>query len=296
MIRLHSYGMLVAFLAALTVAAGGLAAQTSNRVQVDKETTEQKAIFVENLVTKSVAAETIESSSDTVAIENLVRARELVTAARAELDAGDFESANTKLDEALGIVNVETRRLSKDRVGEKRAQEAYDKRLKSVKTFLAAYDRMSAEKNLTSAMAAQIEAITALVADAEALAAQGDMDRAKEVLDEAYVATRSNIKDLRQGDTLTRTLVFESAEEEYAYELDRNDSHFMLLDLALERQQVPPSMTGRIEDFRGIARQHRSDAESLAGGGSHPEAIDSLNKSTEELLKAIRMTGLFIPG
>jgi hypothetical protein len=283
-------------LIAIVAGGGGVLAQQSDRVPVDRKTTEQKATFVEHLVTKSVAVATIESSGDASAVANLEKARTLVTDARKELDGGDFKVANEILDEALAIVNKETRRLSKTRVGEKRTQEAYDRRLQSVKTFLEAYERVGGEENRTAAIDAEIKRINNLVGQAEAIAADGRIEEAKSVLDQAYLATRSNIKGLRQGTTLTRSLNFETAEEEYAYEIDRNESHFMLLNLALQRQPVAGSMMGRIDDLRGSAKQHRSGAESHAAKGAYAPAIDSLNQSTGALLKAIRMTGLFIPG
>jgi hypothetical protein len=283
-------------LVAIVVAGPAALAQQSDRVPVDRKTTEQKATFVEHLVNKSVAVATIESSGDANAVANLKKARSLVADARTELDGGDFKTANAILDEALAIVNKETRRLSKTRVGEKRTRDAYDRRLQSVKTFLDAYERVGGTKDRTAAIDAEIERINNLVDEAEAIAAEGRIEEAKLVLDQAYLATRGNIKGLRQGTTLTRSLNFETAEEEYAYEIDRNDSHFMLLELALQRQPVAGSMRGRIDDLRGSAKQHRSGAEGHAAKGAYPPAIDALNESTDALLKAIRMTGLFIPG
>jgi hypothetical protein len=262
-------------LVAIVVAGPAALAQQSDRVPVDRKTTEQKATFVEHLVNKSVAVATIESSGDANAVANLKKARSLVADARTELDGGDFKTANAILDEALAIVNKETRRLSKTRVGEKRTRDAYDRRLQSVKTFLDAYERVGGTKDRTAAIDAEIERINNLVDEAEAIAAEGRIEEAKLVLDQAYLATRSNIKGLRQGTTLTRSLNFETA---------------------LQRQPVAGSMRGRIDDLRGSAKQHRSGAEGHAAKGAYPPAIDALNESTDALLKAIRMTGLFIPG
>ena len=107
----------LAFLAGMALIAAGPVvapahAQQEQRVPVDQATTKQKAIFLRNLVTKSVAAETIEKSGDAAAKAKLAEARALVDEAHRDLDAGRVEDANAKLDRAIGLVNAETRRLS----------------------------------------------------------------------------------------------------------------------------------------------------------------------------------------
>jgi len=101
---------------------------------------------------------------------------------------------------------------------------------------------------------------------------------------------------MREGKTLTRTLEFATAGEEYDYELGRNRSHFLLLQFALSEKTPAASVVGRIEENRKTAEGLRGAAEKRAAAGAHPEAIDLLNQSTNLLLKTIRMSGIFVPG
>ena len=265
------------------------------RVPADAATTSQKAEFIGNLVTHSVSASRIEESGDAAAMESLARARALVDQAKADLKDGAFEAANDKLDQAIALVNSEVRRLSGAEVRGAHEQEMYDRRLKAVNTFLSAYERVAKEGS-SRAAAGQADTIRTMIGQAEGEAGNGRYEAAIEILDDAYAIARGDIREMRQGRTLTRTLDFATAEEEYDYELGRNRSHFLLLQFALSEKTPAGSVVGRIESNRETADGLRSTAVEMAAAGAHPEAIELLNQSTNLLLKTIRMSGIFVPG
>lgn len=270
-------------------------AVAQQRVPADPATTGQKAEFVGNLVSHSVSVTRIEESGDAAALENLAQARTLVDQAKADLDGGAFENANDKLDQALALVYGEIRRLTGDEVRGAHEHAMYDRRLKAVNTFLSAYERVAREGSSRSA-ARQAETIRTMIGDAERKAGDGRYDEAIEILDDAYVTARGDIRAMRQGKTLTRTLDFATAEEEYDYELGRNHSHFLLLEFALSEKTPVGSVVGRIGQNKSKAEGLRGGAEGKAAAGAYPEAIEMLNESTALLLKTIRMSGIFVPG
>lgn len=278
---------------AMLLLAAPAAAQT--RVPADPATTGQKAEFVGNLVTKSVSSQRIEQSGDAAAKQSLEEARALVAAAKADLDAGRVDAANVKLDEALALVNTQVQRLSGAEVRGAHDRQMYERQLKAVSTFLAAYQRV-AEGGSSKSAARQAETIRVLVGQAERKAGGGDYEAAVAILNEAYATARGDIRQMRQGQTLTRSLDFATPEEEYDYELGRNESHFLLLQFALTEKKPAGSVVGRIDANRKSAETMRAEAEGKAAGGAYPEAIGLLNESTELLLKSIRMSGMFIPG
>jgi tetratricopeptide (TPR) repeat protein len=173
--------------------------------------------------------------------------------------------------------------------------EMYKRRLNAVAIFLTAYERV-AEEGTSRAAAKQAETRRALMSKAKGMAGNGRYKEAIEVLDGAYATARGDIREMRQGQTLTRSLDFATAEEAYDYELGRNRSHFLLLQFALTEKPPTGSVVGRIEKNRGTAEDLRSGAESKAAGGDYPAAIGKLNESTDLLLKTIRMSGMFVPG
>ena len=277
----------------LLLAAAGAGAQ--ERVPADLGTVRQKAQYVENLVTSSVSVARIEQQGDAAARDKLAEARALVEEAKRELDAGAADAANAKLDQALTMVNTEIRRLSGDEVVQAHDREVYERRLAAVRAFLGAYARV-AEEGASRAAAAQAETLRTLIAKAEGEAAQQDYAKAIATLDAAYRQARGEIREMRQGQTLTRSLDFETVEEAYDYELGRNASHFLLLQYAQQEKTPQGSVVQRIEGNRQQAEKLRAEAERKAAAGEHAEAIGLLNESTDLLLKAIRMSGLFVPG
>ncbi len=271
-------------------------AQSAQRVPVEQVSTEQKAHFVENLVTRSVSAQTIEKSGDKGAELKLTEARSLVERAKDDLAKGKAEDANQKLDEALRLVNTEARRLSQSEVKGKRQQEEYERRHHAVLTFLAAYERVARVKQMSSGAKMQMARIRNLVKAAEDKARDGRMDDANDTLETAYRLARGDIREMRDGTTLTRSLNFASPEEEYRYEHDRNDSHIMLLQFAINEKSPPASRLIRIDRLREEAMAMREKAESKALSGKPVIAIEAIVRSTDTLLKAIRMSGVWVPG
>ncbi len=270
--------------------------QSAQRVPVEQVSTEQKAFFVENLVTRSVSAQTIERSGDEEAMRKLVEARSLVELAKADLKKSRAEDANQKLDEALRLVNTEARRLSQAEVKGERQKEEYKRRHHAVRTFLAAYERVAQDKQLSTGSTVQMAQIRELIGTAEGLAQDGHMNDANDTLETAYHMARGDIREMRDGKTLTRSLDFTSPEEEYRYEHDRNDSHIMLLQFAINEKPPPASRLVRIDQMREEAMAIRGKAEANASSGEHVAAIEAIARSTDTLLKAIRMSGVWVPG
>ena len=101
---------------------------------------------------------------------------------------------------------------------------------------------------------------------------------------------------MREGKTLVRSLHFETAEAEYRYEHDRNDSHIVLLQFAIAEKNPPETRRARIEELRVQAADLRGQAEAKAQAGDHTGAIETLVDSTAVLLEAIRLSGVWVPG
>jgi len=270
-----------------------MTATASERVPADAAATRQKAAFIENLVTGSVSVRRIEDSGDAAAVAALERARELVEAAGADLDAGRVKAADAKLDEALNMVNTEVRRLSGAEVAGAHDKRMYERRLNAVKIFLAAYQRVA--DSGTGRAATQAREIRTRLDRAVTKANAGDYAGATGILDEAYTIARGDIREMRDGKTLIRSLDFETAEEAYEYEIGRNASYFELLRYAIAESNPTGSMLEGVKRNRAKAEGLRAQAERAASSGNHADGVKRLAESTNILRRAIRMSGMFIP-
>jgi hypothetical protein len=170
----------------------------------------------------------------------------------------------------------------------------FESRLASTQSLLEAQRRIADEKGIAARDAELVKRIEALLAESRRLAAAGDVTAARGPLDQAYLLAKASVGSMRGGDTLVRSINFANKEEEYRYEVDRNDTHRMLIDvLGRDRgRQGDPALEAAIRE----AGRLRAAAEEQAARGDYASGIRTLDESTRELVRAIRGMGVYIPG
>ena len=140
--------------------------------------------------------------------------------------------------------------------------------------------------------ASAVAAFDIELASADRLAGAGQAEQAGAALSRAYGLIKRELVSLRDGDTLVRALSFESPEQEFHYELDRNDSFRMLTGLLAQR----PAGDKQVAGFEAHAVSLRGRADEAGSRGQFAEAIRLLEASSREYLKVMRRAGLMIPG
>jgi len=261
----------------------------------DRGQVERKLESVGTLIEKSSAAKQIEASGSAQARARREQARVLRNEAVTALAGGDTASAALLLDRAAREMFDAVRLAAPDQVIQAKQRADFEARLQSVQVLLEAQRRISNEKQAPDAvqMGRRIEG---LLKDAREQAAVGKLEGARTTLDQAYLAAKASIGGMRDGDTLVRSLDFASKEEEYRYELDRNDTHRMLIGLLLEERRRTGSTDRMVQAHQDKAAELRRQAESLATQKDFEAAVHLLEQSTTELVRAIRGAGVYIPG
>ncbi len=272
-------------------AAGRMQAQEPDRAQLQR-----RFESVQLLIEKSSGARQIESSGEPDAVERRERARASYAEARAAFEAGNVERAGELLSSASVLMFEAVRLASPQMVTAKKSETDFANKLESVKALLAAQVRIAQEKGMAGEGRESTRQIEMLMGEAERLAAAGQVDTARTTLEQAYLAAKAAISSMRTGDTLVRSLEFATKEEEYHYEIDRNDTHQMLIKVLLEDRPGGAQMTPTVRAFLESAGTLRGQAEVAAARGDFEGGIDLLEQSTRELVRAIRMSGVFIPG
>lgn len=257
------------------------------------EALQQRLQSVGTLIESSSAAQQIERSGDAAAQARRQSARAIHREARVRAQQGDVAGASALLDAATREMLSGARLARPEQVRGDKARVDLDARLASARALLAAQRRIVQEKKPGPEAEATATRIDGLLTEADREAGEGRVDAARPLADQAYLLARVSIESLRRGDTLVRSLTFASPQEEYTYEIDRNDTHRMLIQVVLaDRRDAQPLMQG----FVDRATTLRQKAESLAAGGDHAGAIRELESSTRELVRAIRAGGIYIPG
>lgn len=263
--------------------------------QVSADDLDNRIANVSRLLEESSGAKRVDASSDTEALARRAEARELLRQARAARDAGDSARAGDLLSQASRAM-FEAVRLAgpPDSIARKHESD-FDDRVGSIEALIAALERITAEKGL-DVSSEVISAVKTLLARGIALRDGGDITGGREVLNEAYEEAKRGVEELRGGETLVRTLNFASKEEEYRYEVDRNDTHRMLVEVLVSEKRAKAGIDRMVTTFSKSAAKLRADAERQADNGDFAGAVTTLENSTKEYIRAIRSSGIYIPG
>jgi hypothetical protein len=280
---------------ALALCLFAAAATAQNRPPPDREQLERKLASTSTLIESSSGAKQIDSSGIAGAQSQRSRARDLHRQAGEALRAGQLEAAAKLLDDASRAMFDGVRLASPEQVVNGKQRADFDARMESTRALLDAQKRIAAEKSAGPAAGELSRRVESMMAEAAEMARGGRLADARRTLDQAYLAVKAAIGTLRGGDTVVRSLNFGSKAEEYAYEIDRNDTHRMLVQLLLKDKRGS-GIDAMVDQSVAAASKLRAQAEEEASRRDHDTAVKTLEQSTRELVKAIRGAGVYIPG
>jgi len=266
-------------------------AQQTEEVQRDP-----RLDYASKLIESSSAAQKVEASGNAEALALREQARNLFALAVKAEETGDHVTASEYINQAIRAMQKAVRLSDPGDVTGPKARDDFKRVEASVDALAEALTRISQEKGVEGRIGPVTAQVDGLRADANALFDAGKPAAGRIKLDLALQLLKVNIEGLRGGEELTRTLDFKSKEEEYHYEVDRNDTHQMLVKVFAEEKITNDNTRARVEGFLQTALGLRVAADALGRQGEFEAAIGKLEESTKELIKAIRSAGLYIPG
>ena len=252
--------------------------------------------YVQRLLTESSAAKKVDQSGDSQAIAMKAEAQAHFDSATRFHSVGDESAAEAELKEAIRLLTEAARATNGEAAVTPKQSNDYGQRRDSVEALAKAHDRIATEKGFDDMNRGLQARVTEDLSASDALLEEGKAGEARVKLDDTYEAVKSSLESLRGGDTLVRELNFETKEDEYLYELDRNDTHQMLVQVLFAEKMESSPMRATADGFVDTAASLRADAEDAAAREKYEEATESLEKSTKELIRAIRSAGVYIPG
>ncbi|WP_455199324.1 hypothetical protein [Kaarinaea lacus] len=255
----------------------------------------QNIQFVERLIHESVASKQILDSDNQEAHKLREKALEQLEVAKEAQSRGDSEAVAEALHQAKTAIFKGMQLVGKKVVSEKK-QENYQKKRQSLEALLVAHKRIVAEKG-SDPDALEIEDFAqSKLEEAKVKSDKGNYAEALDLTNAAYLSVKLSLTRLREGQTLVRSLNFETKEDEYRYELSRNDTHNMLVNTVLKEKRQDPRFGKMMDIPLNQAEKLRGQAETEAAKGDYKSAIKTMEESTRNIIKAIRMAGIFIPG
>jgi tetratricopeptide (TPR) repeat protein len=181
-------------------------------------------------------------------------------------------------------------------LGKNKKKNDFDNRKKSVEALHDAFNRIAKDESDKESSNKINKQVQQLESGAINLFSMGKEDEARAELDKAYHLLKVSIETFRRGKTLVRSLNFSSKEEEYHYEVDRNDTHKMLINILLKDKTKSEYTSKMVSKYTSSSDDIRKQAEIAAENDSYEEAVKLLEQSTRELVRAIRSAGVYIPG
>jgi hypothetical protein len=249
--------------------------------------------YVSKLIYGSKAAQQIMKSQNNEAKKLYQKSQNLYQSA---LKESSPVKSKVLLDKALKNMFAATQKANPSEIHDKKLRNDFTKKKKTVSSLLDAHNRVSLEKNKISQGKQVKKQISLLLKQADILYKKADYAQGKGILDGALNIVKTSIEEMRGGDTLVKTLEFDSPEEEYIYELDRNDTHKMLIKVLLkDKRKKSPDLDKRVKETLIVAEDFRQQAKKAASSGNYKGAVDFLEQSTKEMVKVIRRGGIYIP-
>ena len=262
-----------------------------------KTATEKRAENIDRLLNTSSGAKQVVNGTSQAAREKRKDAVVIYENALAEMARGNDSAAAEMLSQASKIMFDAIRLSTPTVAAEEKDVTDYKNRKESVAALRDAFDRISQEdKEFESNRSKVNSQLDELVAEAENLLNKGETPQARIEMDKAYHLVKVSIDSIRSGQTLVRSLNFETPRDEYLYELDRNDTHSMLVGLLVDEKKQSDYSKDSVARKVIEADKLRAQAESYAAQDAYEQAIELLEQSTKELVRAIRSAGIYIPG
>ena len=248
------------------------------------------------LLHESSGARQVIDSSNSEAKQKHQQALELYRQASEKFDKGANDDATELLNQSTRSMFEAIKMATPVSLTDDINIKNYAQRKQSVMALRDAFNRISDETNESDSKQKINDQLKQLIARADELLGKGDSTEARTELDKAYHLLKVSIESIRAGQTLVRSLQFETKEEEYHYEIDRNDTHNMLIQLLVDGKEKSDYSKTQITKFVEQAKVLRQQADAYAGDGAYEVAIGLLEQSTKQLVRAIRSAGIYIPG
>jgi len=261
---------------------------------VSKADANQKLMFADMLL-KSKNSETILKSNNSEAIALYKKAETGVGSARQNLEAGKNAQAYQEAENSIALLKQSAGLVPGENAME-HLEEQNRELLASIHGFEAAhkdhYERVAKKQGKDAAVGYDKAEVQKLIKSAEEFTSKGEHAKANRDLHEAQHSITVALQKMLHNQTIVYDLKFESAQEEYEYELSRFKGYEELVPVAIEQQNPAAGPRQLMESFVKKGQDLRDRALEAAASGDFPTAIAMLHDATNDVRRALRMIGV----
>ncbi len=265
-------------------------AADSVEVQKKKKGTLNKLNLLGYILNKSNRAKEVRASGNDKAIALLRAASEHYNAAKLLLDKEEFDKSNLEIQKSLQNISVAFRMVVNKEKENEVAREQYDVLYSRVKNFSDLFNQLPADKIKGILDSGKMNM---LIKKAESIYQKNMPKQALVPLSEAADMLEQALSDARKDETVIYALEFLTPEDEYNYELQRNDNYTLLINLILDSS--PPENRRKLPLIRMLVNKNEElviEADKKFKSGAVEDAIILLEKGNKTLVRALRLGGL----
>lgn len=252
----------------------------------------RKIDLLGRLVHNSSAAVRIENSDNDAAKTLLKQAKSAWENAVIELEIMNIDKAEISAKDGLIIMTrassavADTARLKNEQL------TRYKQYRERIASFTDAFQRIAAEKQESINYLLDMQGIEETIKKAEKLAKEDNYTEANKLLAETADSVEFALAKARHKETLLHELKFDSLEDEYSYEKQRNHSYILLADLIKKQKNVDEKRLQKFQSSLDENEKMRKKADMLARSGDIEAAIKVLEAGTQNLARTLRASGV----
>lgn len=296
--KIRSLRSEVAPLAACLLIATACPAHAQSEAGSHRRLIEHKAVLVQRILADSPVVQRIRASGNDEAKRHLNGAVEKYLQAVTLVGDGLNKEADTAINEAMSLIG-RARRLVPDpvkRIVEQRAR--YAQLLDSTQSMIASARRHAARigaRGDADETQRDIVRASGLIEEARSLADAERIDDANRALLAAERALLGGISRMLGSAALDYTPRFESASEEYRYEMERFRSFHDLVPVAVAEFKPPQEAVQLVGRYVEQSAQLRDSAAAQAERREYASALGAIREATGWLQRALTAAGLVVP-
>lgn len=266
--------------------------QVSDPGEAKKRLLEQKVRLLETLL-NSPAARNAAYGTEAESTTLVVHGQKMIAQARQEAAEGRYEAAGKTLDEAMKAVTKATRRQASETAFADSAQrKTYADQSEQIASYRQSVVELGRDAKLGDQARALLARLDGLSAEAAQLSGGGRWGEANKKLAEAYKLVTEDIARLRQGQEVVMSLKFDSPLEEFLYEEKRFGSNQIMVEMMISEGKAEGDRRKLIDPYLAEATRLKRDADALAQGGGHREAVKLLERANGQLVRALQLMGV----
>ncbi|VAX15479.1 hypothetical protein MNBD_NITROSPINAE01-751 [hydrothermal vent metagenome] len=272
---------------------GGTGQRRFKKPKLTAKKIQQKMTFVESSVKTSPTVKRIRESGNEEAIAILDKAVALFDNSRTALEAEDLKKADKLLNDAIKEAGKASRMAGKGERDIELEKEDFASHKKSISNSLAAIERLVKEKP-DAKVKGEYKDGKALFEEGLKLAEENKYREANKKLAQARTLVNDAMKKLRDKDTVTMTLEFDSPADEYKYVHDRYLSYATLVDVVGKQKKPNKRKKTKIDQFVAESADLMRSAVKLAENDEFEEAVKVADTANKTIAKGLRLLGVMV--